>query len=147
MIRLDDVRERISERVPELEHSIGNAADWAVVVHEGHAPTVTPHAYVLFGGLRGMQPDAAAGMFRQGFNEITTVVLIERVDGDPLGDAAIDKVTPLVRKIAEAVAGFSPGNALGAYALEEAELIGAKDGQLVFHMDFSISDQLRITTT
>ena len=46
----------------------------------------------------------------------------------------------------EAVCGWAPDDAIGVFELRSAELVGAKDGALIFQLEFTLNDQLRITT-
>lgn len=147
MLRIDAVRARIELRVPELAGRLLNAADYANLVERNQLPQVTPAGYVLPGGLRGGAADAATGMFRQALAVMVIVVLVVRVAGDPLAGRAIDEVTPLVEDTIAAVVGWEPGDAIGVFELSQAELVGAKDGALVFQIDFALNDQLRITTS
>ena len=87
---------------------------------------------------------AAAGIFVQDFSETVTVVVIVRVGGDPLEAKAIDQLSPIVRKVILAVAGWGPGDAPGVFVLERGELVGATGGASVFQIDFALDDQLRI---
>ena len=144
MIRLDDVRGRIEAQVPDLAGRLGNAGDFANLVEHNRLPQLTPAGYVLPGGLRGGAPDVVAGLFRQAFDEVVSVVLVSRVAGDPLAAAAIDEISPLVRSTVEAVAGWAPDDAVGVFQLAQGELVGEKDGALVFQIDFTLNDQLRI---
>lgn len=146
MIRLDSVRERLGSAVPDLEGRLLNAGDFANLVATNRLPQVTPAGYILPGGLRGGTADVVTGLFRQNFSETVSVVLVDRVAGDPLAAAAIDGISPLVRSVIGAVAGWAPGDAIGVFELAQAELVGAKDGMLVFQIDFSLNDQLRILT-
>lgn len=147
MIRLDACRARISEKVPELPAArLGNAAQWGVLVQNDRLPTQSPFAYVLPGGLQGGAADAIAGMFRQNFLEVVSVVLLVRVAGDALGDKALQDIDPLLRDVIQAIAGWAPDGAVGVCQLQRAELIGAKDGAVIFQIDFALNDQLRITS-
>lgn len=114
-------------------------------MQNNHLPQTTPAGFVLPGGIAGGAADASAGMFRQGFVETVFVVLVVRVAGDALGKAGLDTMTPIVRDVVTAVAGWGPDDAPGIYALGQGELVGAKDGALVFQLDFTLEDQLRIT--
>lgn len=147
MIRLDEVRERIAARVPTIAGRLGNAGDFANLVEHNRLPQVTPAGYVLPGGLRGGPADVVTGLFRQGFDEVVSVVLVSRVAGDPLASAAIDEISPLVRSTIEAVAGWAPDDAIGVFQLAQGELVGARDSALVFQIDFALNDQLRIITS
>mgnify|MGYP001201609535 CR=1 FL=1 len=144
MLRMDDARARIEDRVPEIRR-FGNAADFAAVVASNRLPTTTPVAYVLFAGLHGGKPTASAGLFIQDYDEVLTVILADRITGDPTGDKALKDVAPLVAKVVEAVCGWAPDDAAGVFVLRGAELVGAKDGQLIFQIEFTLVDQLRIT--
>lgn len=144
MIRLDDVRVQIEAEVPDLDGRLGNAGDFARLVETNQLPQVTPAGYVLPGGIRASAPDAAAGLFRQSFDEIVGVLLVTRVAGDPLSAKAIDELSPLVNAVVAAVCGWGPADAIGVFQLVQAELVGAKNGALVFQIDFLLNDQLRI---
>lgn len=146
MIRLDDVRERIAAMVPALEGRLGNAAGFNRVIERNQVPQITPAAFVLFGGIQGGAARAATGMFVQDFSEVVTVVLMDRVSGDALGDKALRDITPMVGDIIEAVCGWAPDDAVGVFALKLAELAGVTGGALVFHIEFYLTDQLRITS-
>lgn len=146
MIRLDAVRTRILSRVGALEGRLGNAADFGTVVDTGRIPTTTPAGFVMFGGLQGGVADAVSGMFRQSFTEGVTIVLMDRINGNPLADKALKDISPLVGDVIGAVCGWAPDDAIGVFELRGAELVGAKGGALVFQIDFSLNDQLRITT-
>ena len=86
----------------------------------------------------------STGKFIQDFRESVIVVLVLRSAGDPLAMRAIDEASPIVRQVVEAVCGWGPDDAPGVFVLERAELVGAKQGALVFEMSFALDDQLRI---
>lgn len=142
-LRMDAVRARIGERVPEITR-FGNAADFASVVEKNRLPTATPIAYVLFAGMIGGTATASTGTFIQNFGEAVAVILADRITGDPLGDKALRDISPLVASVIEAVCGWAPDDAIGVFELRSAELVGAKDGALIFQIEFTLNDQLRI---
>lgn len=146
MLRLDEVRNRIGAKVPVLAGRLGTAADFALLVEKNRMPQQSPAGFVLPGELRGGRADVVTGLFRQAYTETVIVVLVVRVAGDPLGDRALDEITPLVRDVVQAVAGWTAGSVNGTFVLGQAELVGAKDGALVFQIDFHLDDQLRIAT-
>lgn len=146
MIRLGEVRTRIEEQVPDLAGRLGNAGQFSQLIERNQVPQVTPAGFVLLGGLTGGQGEVMTGLFRQFFQERILVVLAVRVAGDVLGEAGIDEATPLVRAVINAVCGWAPGDALGVFDLGSAELVGSKDGALLFQIDFTLNDQLRIAT-
>lgn len=148
MIRLDEVAARLAAKVPDLAGRIEFAGQFSVVIESGSLPDNTPAAYVLPGGLRGGQADAAVNLFRQGFVETVLVVLVIRVAGDALGQAGLDEATPICRQIIEGIVGWVPQGppaALGTMQLASMELVGSMKGALLFQFDFALNDQLRIT--
>lgn len=144
MFRLDDVRARIEERVPSLAGRMENAGQFAQLVERNQLPQVTPAGFILPGGLVGGQAEAMTGMFIQTFDETVSIVLADRVAGDANGGKALDGMTPLVRDVVNAVCGWGPDGAIGIFILRSGELVGSQAGVLVFQLDFSMSDQLRI---
>lgn len=144
MIRIEPVRARIETLVPMLAGRLGNAAGFAQVVERNQIPQITPAGFVMFSGMIGRQADVVTGLFRQSFDETISVVLMDRVAADPLGDKALTDISPMVGDVITAVCGWSPDDAIGVFELRQAELVGAKGGALVFQIDFSLNDQLRI---
>lgn len=144
-MRLAAVTARIEARVAELAGRTLHAGDFADLVDKNRLPQMTPAAYVLPGGMTGGTAEMMAGLFVQGFTETVMVVLAVRVAGDALHAAAIDQVDPLVTDVVTAIAGWGPDDAPGIFVLGRAELVGAKDGLLIFQIEFNLMDQLRIT--
>lgn len=146
MIRVDEVRARIEERVPELTGRLGTAGEFARLVQRNQLPQQTPAAFVLPGALAGGAATAGAGLFRQGFGETVSVVLVVRSAADATGARALDEITPLIRAAVTAVAAWAPSDALGTFVLGRGELVGVESGALVYQLDFNLDDQLRITS-
>lgn len=144
MIRIEEVRARVEEFVPELANRLEGAGRFAELIENNRLPQQTPAGFVLPGGLTGGTAQASVGMFVQNFRETVIVVVVVRVAGDALAMRAIDEASPIIRKVVNAVAGWGPADAPGIFVLERGELVGAKDGALVFQIDFSLDDQLRI---
>lgn len=144
MIRIDEVRARVEKFVPELAGRLEGAGRFAELIENNRLPQLTPAGFVLPGGFVGGPAQASAGLFVQNFRETVIVVVVVRVAGEALAMRAIDEVSPIVRKVVNAVAGWGPVDAPGIFVLERGELVGAKDGALVFQIDFALDDQLRI---
>lgn len=144
MIRVDEARVRIEERVPALAGRLAGAGPFANLVERDQAPTQTPAGFVLLGNIQGGSADVAAGLFRQNFRETLLVVLFDRHAGDPTGARVMDQMTPLVRDVIAAIVGWGPADAPGVFVLGQAETVGVKQGAMVFQIDFSLEDQLRI---
>ena len=83
-------------------------------------------------------------MYVQELRETVIVVLFVRVAGDARGGRAIDEVTPLIRQVTEAIAGWAPDDAIGVFTLQSGELAGSQRGHLIYQLDFTLNDQLRI---
>jgi len=146
MIRVDEVRARIEERVPALAGRIGTAGEFARLVGANQLPQQTPAAFVLPGALAGGAATAGTGLFRQSFAEGVNVVLVVRVAGDATGARGVDEITPLIRAVVTAVVGWVPDGALGTFVLGHGDLVGTEAGSLVYQLDFTLDDQLRIST-
>ena len=147
MIHVDQLASRIEEVVPALAGRFETAARLAALVEAGKAPERTPMAFAMLGALVGGEADMAVGLYRQHFQETVAVVLFERVADDRRGGRAADEITPLVRAVIEAVCGWGPDDSIGGvFTLRLAEFEGFVGGAVVFHIEFALSDQLRIET-
>lgn len=144
MLRLDEMRGRIEVRVPDLAGNLGNASAFAQLVERGQLPQFRIGGFILPGGITGGAVQSASSIFIQDIEETILVVLVCRVASDPAGDRALDEITPLIRAVIAAVVGWGPEDAPGVYALTRGELVGSQSGALIFQLDFTLSDQLRI---
>ena len=146
MIRVADVMARIEERVPDLAGKLGTATDFAALIERNQVPQ-RPGAsgFVLPGRLSGGPVGAMSGLFTQSVGQGVIVVLSVRVASDPTGAAALDQLSPVVDRVIRAVCGWSPDDAPGVWALVSAELVGSTAGVLIYQIDFTLQDQLRIT--
>ncbi len=145
MNRGDAVRARILARVPALAGRLESAAEFAQLVENNRLPQQTPAGFVLPGALVGGIADAAAGMFTQRVAETVIIVLVVRQARDALGGAAVAEAAPIVIDVIAAICGWSPDEAPGVFTLGRAELVGSQGDALVYQIDFTLDDQLRIT--
>ncbi|MBV1918994.1 MAG: hypothetical protein KUG65_13165 [Sphingomonadaceae bacterium] len=145
MIRLDEVRTRIEAKAPDFAGTFGNAAQFAAMVERDQLPQSDRAGYVLPGPLAGGTTTAATGMFIQDFTETVMVVLVIRHAGSALAKGALDELPPLVRDVIEGVVGWGPDDAPGVFKLGQAELVGSKNGALVYEIHFTLHDQMRVT--
>lgn len=134
---------RLKERVPDLSGRVEAALSLADLMAQGRLPETTPAAHVLSVGLVGKPADAAAGLFRQAFDEVFGVVLTFR-NNTPTARKGFDCVEEIKRAVIEAVAGWSPEGVLGTFALARGTQVSFTAGTLVYQIDFAIGDQLRI---
>lgn len=138
--------ERLKARVPDLSGRVEGALNLAELMAQNGLPQVTPAANVLSVGLTGGAPDAAAGMFRQAFEEVFGVILTFR-NNTPTGRRAFERPDEIRRAVIEAVAGWSPDGVVGTFRLARGTLVNFSAGTLVYQIDFAIGDQLRIDPT
>lgn len=144
MIRVSQAKARLEEQVPELAGRLGSAAQFSALVERNGVPSTTPYAFVLLGGLQGGQASAATGLFIQAIKESLLVVLFVRNASDATGAAAVDELTPLIRKVVEALAGWGPDDCPGVYELVQASIAVERPGLTGFEIQLSLDDQLRI---
>jgi hypothetical protein len=145
MIRTDDVRDRIEEQVSELQGRVRNAGEFTQLVESNAFPADPQSAFILPGPLRGGAVVAGmGGAFVQQIGETVIVVLVARAANDASGAKAMDTLTPLIRKVTEALCGWSPADAIGTFALGAGELVGSGQGRMLYHLEFVLDDQLRI---
>ncbi len=140
-----DVIARIDAQVVGLAGRTEGAAQFADLMARKALPQVTPAAHVLPLGLQGGQVQSAAGMFVQGVEEVVAVVLTFR-SHERTGSGALAPLDQVIRAVIDAIAGWGPDSAVGAFSLRRGAVISMAAGTIVYQLEFSISDQLRIAT-
>jgi hypothetical protein len=123
---------------------VRGAAELSALVKSGNLPQRMPAAFVLPLGLRGSQGDAATGITRQALNETIAVVLVAPAIGDETGGRALPTLAALIDAVVARVVGFSPADAIGVFTLGRGQLLSVNDGVVMYQLDFTIADQLRI---
>jgi len=141
---LDAVITRLKAQVPDLGGRIEGAVSMAEMMRANRLPE-NATAIVLPLGLVGQAADTGTGLFRQGISETVGVLLIARSQ-DRLGEKALARIRPLIGEVIAAIAGWAPGDELGVFQLSRGALVSMAKGTLVYQLDFSINDQLRIPT-
>ncbi len=141
---IDAVISRLKDEVPALGNRVEGALDLADMLRSGRLPENT-NAIVLPAGLSGLAPDATTGMFRQGFTETIAILLLARVY-DQTGRQALARMRPLIMEVITALAGWAPGDELGVFQLARARIVSMSEGNLIYQIELSIADQLRIPT-
>jgi hypothetical protein len=141
---IDAVIQRLEAKVPDIAGRIQGAAELADLMRNNRLPRQTPAAHVVPVGLRGGAPSASAGFYVQELSETVGVVLTLR-SHDATGARALTQVDQLIRAVADAIAGWAPGAETGVFRLERGRLASMSAGTLVYQIDFTITDQLRIT--
>jgi len=135
---------RLDAEVADLR-SVEGAAAFATIVERRAWPQVTPAAYVVPEGLRGLAPSAGAGAFVQPTQESVSVLLVVRPH-DRVGAAGIEPIEALKRAVLRAVAGWGPQDAMGQFRLTRGATRDISGGAIVYQIEFAIDDQLRIIT-
>ncbi len=143
---IDDVIALIEAHVADLAKRVEGAAELSGLVKQNALPPVTPAAFVLPLGLRGSEPDASAGLFRQTYDEVVGVVLVIEAPGDATGRAALPTMHALAMQVVLAVCGRAPSDQVGVFRLLRGALISLSAGTIIYQLDFAIQDQLRIAT-
>jgi hypothetical protein len=139
------VIDRLKERVPQLASRVEGAAHLAQMMAANQLPQVTPAANVIATGLSGGTPDAAAGVFRQAYDETVTVYLTFRNVQGPGGNA-LDLFDEVKWAVIAALCGWGPETAVGVFRLVRGQVVNMATGTLLYQIDFALGDQLRIPT-
>lgn len=142
---LDAVQARLQTQIPDLAGRVQDAADFTEMLKRGGAPAATPAAFVIPAAMIGRQPASATGLFIQDYTESISVVLVFS-STDPRASRAFKRLRPFIADVIEAIAGWTPGGTVGVFQLARGAVLGVGEGRLTYQLDFSIFDQLRIST-
>lgn len=140
---IDAVIARLKSEVSDLSGRVEGAADFAELMRRNALPQATPAAHVLPLGLQGGQANTAAGAFVQDLRETIGVMLTFRTN-DRTGSAALAKVRVHIQAVIDAICGWAPSGETGVFALTRGSLINMSAGTLVYQLEFTITDQVRI---
>jgi hypothetical protein len=58
----------------------------------------------------------------------------------------MDRIRPLIFEVITALAGWAPGDELGVFHFTRGTLVSMSKGRLVYQIEMTINDQLRIST-
>ena len=142
---VDDVKSRLSDRVPDLSGRIEGAANLVDLLRQNGLSQQALSANLIASGLQGGAVDAASGLFRQAIDETITVVLTFRSVG-ATGAQVLDRMDEIIRAVIDAVCGWAPEASPGVFRLVRGNVASLTAGTLVYQIDFAIADQLRIAT-
>lgn len=140
---IDAVATRIAAIVPSLTGRVEGAAQLADLMARNALPQVTPAAFVVPLGLQGGAVSAATGLHIQMCEEVVGVVIALR-SFSATGGEAMPELDALIRAVVHAVAGWAPGDAIGAFRLLRGGLLSMRTGTMLYQLDFALPDQLRI---
>ena len=131
--------------LPEFVGRVEGAAAFAELMRLNALPQVTPAAYVIPLGLQGGVSDVAAGLYRQEVREIVGVTIALR-SFSKTGERSLPELDRLVEGVVNTIAGTAPPDATGVFSLARGSIVSMAAGTIVYQLEFSLSDQLRITT-
>lgn len=140
---IDAVTDRLNAQVADLNGKAEPVAHLADLMASGRLPA-NASAIVVPLGFKGGKPSDATGLFTQPLNEVIGVLLIASAHGQP-GQKALRRISPLIREVVSTLAGWGPEDVSGVFQVERGKLLSLHQGRLVFQIDFSITDQLRIS--
>lgn len=135
---------RLKAEVPALGQRVEEAAQLTDMLEKRGLPQRST-TFVVPLGLQARPASYATGAVIQDFAETIGVLLVARVT-DQTGATALSKIRPLIQEVATALVGWDPGTGFGGYELRRGTLAGIRDGALLYMIEFSIADQLRIHT-
>jgi len=140
---IDAVIARLEAEMPTLRHRIEGAASFADLLQRNALPQHGVSAHVIPLGLVGRQSDAAAGAYLQQFEEAVAIMLTVR-NHTAAGKAAMADLRGTIMSVVASLVGWAPDDQLGVFQLSRGSLLSASKGTIVYQIDFSITDQLRI---
>ena len=140
---IDAVTARLNDQVADLRGKAETVAHLADLMRSGRLPE-NASAIVVPLGFKGGKPGSATGVFIQDLNEVIGVLLITSAH-DKAGQKALKRIDPLIRDVVSTLAGWAPEDVTGVFQVERGKLLSLHQGRMVFQIDFSITDQLRIS--
>ena len=139
----DLVIARLKEMAPHLR-TVEGAASLAALMQTNALPQAEVGAHVITLGLQG-GANAMTGAFTQMIDERIGVVITFRTYTQTGGrDQA--SVGALIRQTIEALAGWCPNDEIGTFVFRRGAPMAFNKGTIVYLLEFSITDQLRIIT-
>lgn len=138
--------DRLGAQVPTLGGRVEGALEFADLVADNIMPQVTPAAYVIPIGMRGRPADVAAGLYRQGYDDVIAVVLFISNSGDASGGGAIPEISTLVDDAVRAIAGWAPADhPIGVFEMSGGDIVEIAGGVIAYQIEFALGSQFRFT--
>ena len=136
------VKDRL-EAEATLLRDVNGAGAFSALVKANVKPTTTPVAYLVPVALRGGSNEDSAGAFIQNTEETLSVIIMLR-SNDRVGDKGVEPIIAVRDQVISVLAGWTPSGQVGSFALRGAKMTSVVAGLLVYQVEFSITDQLRI---
>ena len=139
------VAERIADQVPDLVGRIEDIAELAALIAAGALPQHDLFAFVVPLGFDDRGGESATGFHTQTIEDAVGVVLGVKARGDAKAKKAMPPITQLRNQVRDAVAGWAPTDSVDVFFVRRGRLLSADNGLVLYQLDFSLTDQLRIT--
>lgn len=141
---IDAIISRLRADVAEFGGRVQGALELGALIANGTIPPTTPAAFVIPGGLIGGTAQAAAGAYVQGTEDVVQIVLALRTH-QATGKSGIDPLKALIDATLASLCGWRAApEAPGVLTLQRAALVSMTAGLVVYQIDLSIQNQLRI---
>lgn len=141
---IDAIISRLQAEVLALGGRVQGALELGALVTNGAVPPTTPAAFVIPGGMIGGSAQAVSGAFVQGTEDVVQIILALRTH-QATGKSGIDPLKALIDACLASLCGWRPTPAApGVLTLQRAALVSMTAGLVVFQIDLSIQNQLRI---
>ncbi len=122
---------------------IESAGNLAALMQSGQASQPILRAHVLPADLTGRPGSAAAGAFVQTVERgVSVLITLPVFDGT--GRSAAD-VEALIASTVAALCGWGPDDFPGVFHLRLGRLLSLTGGIILYQLDFTITDQLRLS--
>lgn len=146
MFNAVSVIDRLIATVPELG-SVEGAAELAALLNAPPQVWARPRAHVVPMGIRGGQVLDVAGAYVQQIEIAFSVYVSFASHGDAKGKQSMLDVSALQNKIIICLCGWVPAGLTtnGEVRLARSYLAELKPGLLVYALDFTLPDQLRMS--
>ena len=141
---LEEVIALLKAEVPALKSRVEGALQLASLLQNNALPQATPAAFVIPAGISGGASEVITGLYRQSYSQSLAVVLVLRDRDSPKGQRALDPLDELCWQVITALAGREMGDASDVLSLRRAFLASMSEGAVVFQIEFSLSDHMRI---
>jgi hypothetical protein len=138
------VSDRIDAHVPALTGHVEDIAALAALIAEGAMPQADVCAFVCPLGFDDKGGDSATGYHTQMLEDAVGVILCIKARGDVKAKKALPTIGELKDDVIDAVAGWGPDDAIDVFFVRRGRLLSADKGLVLYQIDFSLTDQLRI---
>lgn len=141
---IDAIIQKLSGEVAVITGRVQGALEFGALVEHAKVPPVTPAVFVIPGGMIGGSSSAAAGAFIQNTEDVVQVILALR-SHDAVGARGLDPLKALIDAVLACLCGWRPTpTAPGVLVLQRGALVSLNAGLILFQIDLSLSNQLRI---